>query len=152
MGLKEQVTEDMKSAMRERDAVRLGALRLLLSAMRNLDVARTDPKHERYNAPVTEEDLVRVVEKELKQRQDSIDAFRQGKREDLVAKEEAEVAILKPYLPQQLSRDEIVAHVESLIQRTGKREFRAIMPLAAQELRGKADGRLVNEVVRSLTG
>ena len=152
MGLKEQVTEDMKGAMRERDAVRLGALRLLLSAMRNLEVARTDPKHERYHAPVTEEDLVRVVEKELKQRQDSIEAFRQGKREDLVAKEEAEIAILKPYLPQQLSRDEIAAHVESLIQRTGQREFRAIMPLAAQELRGKADGRLVNEVVRSLTG
>src|SRR5438067_10673167 len=129
MGLKERVTEDMKNAMRERDTVRLGALRLLLSAMRNLEVARTDSKHERYNEPVTEEDLVRVVEKELKQRQDSIDAFQKGNRPDLIAKEEAEVAILKPYLPQQLSRDEIVAYVDGLIQRTGKRDFRAIMPL-----------------------
>src|ERR1041384_6861210 len=99
MGLKERVTEDMKTAMRERDTVRLGALRLLVSAMRNLQVAPTDPKNDRYNEPVSEEDLVRIVEKELKQRQDSIDAFRQGNRPDLVAKEEAEVAILKPYAP-----------------------------------------------------
>jgi uncharacterized protein YqeY len=151
MGLKEQVSDDLKNAMRERDATRLGALRLLLTAMRNLEIARTDPKSPDYGKPVTEADLIRVVEKELKQRQDSIEAFRQGNRPDLAAKEQAEIDILQKYLPKQLSRAEIEAYVNDLIARTGKRDFRSIMPTAAQELRGKADGRLVNEVVKSLT-
>jgi uncharacterized protein YqeY len=119
--------------------------------MRNLEIARTDPKSPDYGKPVTEADLIRVVEKELKQRQDSIEAFRQGNRPDLAAKEQAEIDILQKYLPKQLSRAEIEAYVNDLIARTGKRDFRSIMPTAAQELRGKADGRLVNEVVKSLT-
>ena len=100
--------------------------------------------------PVTEDDLVGVLQRQIKQRQDSVDAFRKGAREDLAAKEEAEIAVLSGYLPKQLSREEIAAHVQQLIGEHGK-EFKAVMPKAARELRGRADGRLVNEVVRELT-
>lgn len=91
-----------------------------------------------------------VLQREIKQRHDSVEAFRKGSREDLAAKEEAEIAILSAYLPQQLTREEIAAHVRQLVDAHG-REFKAVMPKAAQELRGRADGRMVNEVVRELT-
>ncbi len=150
MGLKEQLTADMAYAMRTRDADRLRALRLLRASIQNLEVARTDPKHPQHGQPVTEEDLLGVVQKEIKQRQDSVAQFRRGNREDLVAKEQGEIAVLSAYLPAQMSRDEIAAHVRGLIAEMG-RDFKSVMPRAARDLKGRADGRLVNDVVRELT-
>jgi uncharacterized protein YqeY len=136
--------------MRTKDADRLRALRLLRASIQNLEVARTDAKHPQHGQPVTEEDLFGVVQKEIKQRQDSIEQFRKGNREDLVAKEQGEIAVLSSYLPAQMSRDEIAAHVRGLIGEVG-RDFKSVMPRAARDLRGRADGRLINEVVRELT-
>jgi uncharacterized protein len=150
VGLREQVQSDLAVAMRARDADRTRALRLLRAAIQNLEVARTDPKNSQHGQPVSEGDLLAVVEKELKQRRDSIDAFRKGGREDLVAKEQSEVAVLEQYRPALMSRDEIAAHVQVIVAEVG-RDFKAVMPRAARELRGRADGREVNDVVRGLT-
>ena len=151
MGLKEQVQADLATSMRARDEDRTRTLRLLRAAIQNLEVARTDPKNPQHGKPIADGDLLAVVEKEIKQRRDSIDAFRKGGREDLVAKEQTEVVVLEGYLPRLMSRDEIAAHVRGLVAELGT-DFKKVMPRAAAELRGRADGREVNEVVRELTG
>lgn len=151
MALKDKLAADLRDAMRAGDRTRLDALRMLRAAIQTHEVARTDPKNHRHGEPVSETDLLGVVEKEIKQRQDSIEQFRKGKREDLAAKEQAEFDVLRSYLPAQLTREEIADQVRRLIESRG-RDFRAIMLLAARELKGRADGRLVNEVVKELTG
>ncbi len=95
-------------------------------------------------------DLISVVDKEIRQRMESIDAFTRGGRPDLAEHERREVEILRPYLPDRMSREAIAAHVLALIGEVG-RDFRAVMPRAAKELRGRADGSLVNAVVKELT-
>lgn len=150
MGLKDQVAADLTTSMRARDSVRTGTLRMLRAAIQNYEVARTDPKNPQHGQPVTEGDLLAIVEREIKQRRESVDAFRKAGRTDLAEKEEAEQAILAEYLPAQLSREEIADHVRAIVAETGP-DFRAVMPRAARELRGRADGRLVNEVVKELT-
>jgi uncharacterized protein YqeY len=150
VALKEQIQSDLTASMKARDQLRTDALRMLRAAIQRYEVDRTDAKHPQHGQLIGEGDYVTVVQREIKQRQDSIEAFRKGNREDLAAKEEAEIAVLSAYLPQQLSRDEIAEHVRGLVAQHGK-EFKAVMPKAAQELRGRADGRLVNEVVRELT-
>lgn len=150
MGLKEQLVEDMKSAMRSKETARLDTIRLLRAAIQRLEVDRTDRKNPNYGTEITENDYIGVVQKEIKQRRDSIDAFVKGGREDLADKERVELEIMEHYLPRQLSREEIVAAVTPLVEREGK-DFRKIMPLASKELKGKADGRLINEVVKELT-
>ncbi|HEY3109171.1 MAG TPA: GatB/YqeY domain-containing protein [Chloroflexota bacterium] len=150
MGLKEQVQTDLAASMRARDEDRTRTLRLLRAAIQNLEVARTDPNHDDYGRPVSEDDLAALVERQLKQRRDSIEAFRKGGREDLVAKEQSEVAVLQQYRPALMSRDEIAAHVRGIVAEVGP-DFKTVMPRAARELRGRADGREVNEVVRELT-
>jgi uncharacterized protein YqeY len=150
MGLKEQLVEDMKSAMRSKETARLDTIRLLRASIQRLEVDRTDRKNPNYGIAITENDYIGVVQKEIKQRRDSIEAFEKGGREDLAEKERVEMVIMEQYLPRQLSRDEIVAAITPLIEREGK-DFRKIMPLASKELKGKADGRLINEVVKELT-
>jgi uncharacterized protein YqeY len=153
VGLKEQIQSDLTVSMKARDQIRTDALRLLRAAIQRYEVDRTDPENERHGQPVTEDDLVEVLQRQIKQRHDSIAAFRKAGREELASKEESELAILSDLLPahlKQLSRQEIAAQVQALIAQHG-REFKAVMPKAAQELRGRADGRLVNEVVRELT-
>ncbi|MBN9389441.1 MAG: GatB/YqeY domain-containing protein [Chloroflexi bacterium] len=150
MGLKEQLVEDMKSAMRSKETARLDTIRLLRASIQRLEVDRTDRKNPNYGVEITENDYIGVVQKEIKQRRDSIEAFEKGGREDLAEKERVEMTIMEQYLPRQLSREEIVAALTPLVEREGK-DFRKIMPLASKELKGKADGRLINEVVKELT-
>jgi uncharacterized protein len=150
MGLKERLTEDMKTAMKEKNAERLDAIRLLRAAFQRFEVDRTDKKNPNYGKEITELDYVGVLQKEIKQRRDSIEAFEKGGRLDLAEKERVELNVLEVYMPQQMSRDEIVAAIQPLVDREGK-DFRKIMPLASKELKGRADGKLVNEVVKELT-
>ena len=150
MGLKEQLVEDMKSAMRSTVRARLDTIRLLRASIQRLEVDRTDRKNPNYGVEITENDYIGVVQKEIKQRRDSIEAFEKGGREDLAEKERVEMTIMEQSLPRQLSREEIVAALTPLVEREGK-DFRKIMPLASKELKGKADGRLINEVVKELT-
>ena len=150
MGLKEQLVEDMKSAMRSKETARLDTIRLLRASIQRLEVDRTDRKNPNYGVEITENDYIGAVHQEIKQRRDSIEAFEKGGREDLAEKERVEMTIMEQYLPRQLSREEIVAALTPLVEREGK-DFRKIMPLASKELKGKADGRLINEVVKELT-
>jgi uncharacterized protein YqeY len=152
MGLKDQLDADLKDAMRARDEDRLRAIRLVKAAISNLEFARTDPKNPQHGQPVTEGDLLRVVENQIKQRRESIELFNKGNRPELAAKEEAEIRVLEKYVPQQLSREEIMAEVERVISELGTREFPKVMRESANRLKGRADGKLVNEVVREITG
>ncbi len=151
MGLKEQLNEDLKDAMRARDENRMVAIRMLKAAISNLEIARTDPKNPQHDQPVTEGDLLRVVENQVKQRRESIELYQKGNRPELAAKEEAEIRTLEKYMPQQLSREQIKSEVEKVIADLGTREFPKVMRESANRLKGRADGKLVNEVVREMT-
>ncbi len=152
MGLKEQLNDDLKEAMRSHDEVRVRAIRMLKAAISNLEIARTDSKNPQHGQPVTEGDLARVVENQVKQRRESIDLYRKGNRPELAEAEEAEIRVLEKYMPQQLSRDEVRLEVEKVVADLGTREFPKVMRESAARLKGRADGKLVNEVVREVTG
>jgi uncharacterized protein YqeY len=147
MGLKEQLTEDLKTAMKARDENRVGTIRMLRDAIAKFEIARP-----RDAQPLTEAELLGVVEKQIKQRRESIELYQQGKRPDLAAKEQAELAVLEAYMPKQLARDEIRAEVEGIIAALGTKEFPKVMRESASKLKGRADGNLVNQVVKELTG
>ena len=130
MSLKQQISEDMKTAMRAKDSVRLGAIRLLLSAIKQREV---DERIELSDA-----DVIGVIEKMLKQRRDSIAAYESANRTDLVDIEKFEVTVLQTYLPQQLTEDEIKLLLEKVVTETGaagikdmSKVMAAIKPLVA---------------------
>jgi uncharacterized protein YqeY len=144
-GLKQKLADDLKQALRGGDKVRCSVLRLLISAVHNTEIAR--------QAKLEDADIYGVIAKEIRQRQESIDAFKQGKRDDLVAQEEAEQAVLQEYLPQQMSREEIVAEAQKIIAEVGASgpgDKGKVMPKLIAQLKGRADGRLINEVVTEL--
>ncbi len=152
MALKDQLDQDLKDAMRAKDENRMSAIRMLKAAISNFEIARTDPKNPDHGKPITEGDLLGVVDKQIKQRRESIELYNKGNRPELAAKEEAEIKVLEAYMPKQLSRDEIKREVEGIIAALGTKEFPKVMREAATKLKGRADGRLVNEVVKELTG
>ncbi|MBI4670176.1 MAG: GatB/YqeY domain-containing protein [Chloroflexi bacterium] len=150
MGLKEQLNDDLKEAMRAREQARISAIRMLKAAIANVEFARTDAKNPDYGKPLTEGDLLRAVENQIKQRRESIELYTKGNRPELAAQEQAEIAALQKYMPQQLTREEIRVQVEKVIADLNTREFPKVMKEAATRLKGRADGRLVNEVVKEL--
>lgn len=143
--LKEKLEADLWQSMKDRDNVRRSTLRLLLAAVKNAEIAK--------RGSLDNPDILGVVAKEIKQRNESIEAFKLGARPDLVAREEAELAILKEYLPRQLSRDEIIAEARQVIEEAGAqgpRDKGKVMPIIMARLKGKADGREINEIVTGL--
>lgn len=145
MSLKEHLSADLKDALKAKDERRKGTLRFLMAAVHNAEI---EVGHELDDGGV-----LAVVAKQVKQRHDSIEEFRKGGREDLVAKEEAELAVLMAYLPQQMSRDEILAEAKKVIAETGARgpgDKGKVMPVLVNSLRGRAEGREINEVVTEL--
>lgn len=152
MGLKEQLNDDLNDAMRAKDETRMSAIRMLKAAIAQLEYTRTDLKNPDYNKPLTEGDMLRVVENQIKQRREAIELYNKGNRPELAAQEQAEIAALQKYMPQQLTRDEIKLEVEKVIADLGTREFPKVMKESAMRLKGRADGKLVNEVVKELTG
>ena len=145
MPLKEQLAADLKDAMRQRDQRRRDVLRLTLAALHNAEIA--------VGGELDEAGILDVIAKEAKRRRESIEEFGKAGRQDLVEKEEAELAILSAYLPQQASRDEIVEAARQVIQETGAsgpKDLGKVMPVLMQRFRGRADGREVNEIVREL--
>ncbi len=131
--------------MRGGDKVRRSVIRLVLSAVHNAEIAR--------QAALGDSDILGVIAKETRQREESIEAFKQGNRQDLVVQEEAELAILQEYLPRQMTRDEIIAEARRIIEEVGAqgpRDKGKVMPKLIAELKGKADGREINEVVTEL--
>jgi uncharacterized protein YqeY len=149
--LEQQLRKDIKDAQRARDQLRLDTLRMTLGAIHNLEVARTDRKNAEYGKPLTEGDTLRVLEQEIKKRQQAIDLFKQAKRMELVEKEQKEADILSTYLQgTQLSEEELRDVVAKLIELHGK-EFKKVMPLAAKETKGRANGAHVQQIVREMT-
>lgn len=143
MSLKERVTEDMKAAMRAKDAQRLGTIRMLLAACKQREV---DERIELDDAAV-----IGLVDKLIKQRRDSVSAFEQGGRPDLAAKENAEIGVLQGYLPQRLSAGEVAAAVAAIVAAAGASgpgDMGKVMDAAKAQLAGKADMAAVSAAVK----
>ena len=149
MALKEQITEDMKSAMRAKEAERLATIRLLLAAIKQKEV---DEQIQLDDAGV-----IAVVDKMLKQRKDSITAFEQAGRDDLAGKEKAEALVLQAYLPARLGAEEIAAAVQAVVAQVSAELGRApaaadmgkLMAAAKAALAGKADMAQVSAAVKA---
>ncbi|TMD52994.1 MAG: GatB/YqeY domain-containing protein [Chloroflexi bacterium] len=149
--IEQQLRKDIQDAQRARDQLKLDTLRMALGAIHNLEVARTDRKNSEFGQPLTAADTLKVLEQEVKKRSQAIPLYQQGGRNDLAEKEQQEMAILQSYLQgTQLSDDELRAIVEKLIGENGK-EFRKVMPLAAKETKGRAEGARVQQIVREMT-
>ncbi|MDQ0085433.1 MULTISPECIES: GatB/YqeY domain-containing protein [Variovorax] len=148
MTLKEQITEDMKTAMRAKDSERLATIRLLLAALKQKEV---DERVELDDTMV-----VAIVDKMVKQRKDSIAAFTTGGRPDLADKEAAEIKVLEAYLPQRMSADETVAAVKAIVAElgaSGPGDMGKVMGVVKTRLAGKADmGQVSAAVKAALTG
>ena len=144
MTLKEQITEDMKAAMRAKDSERLGTIRLLTAAMTQKEV----------DERITLDDVavVAIVDKMLKQRKDSIEAFEKAGRQDLVDKEVAEVKVLQAYLPARLSAEEVAAAVKAIVADLGAKgpgDMGKVMGAVKAQLAGKADMGQVSAAVKA---
>ncbi len=149
--IEQQLRKDIQGAQRARDQQRLDTLRMALGAIHNLEVARTDRKNPEFGKELTEADCYKVLEQEIKKRGQAADLYRQAKRYELAAKEQREAEILQPYLAAAyMSEAELRALIADLIAQNGK-EFKAVMPLASKATRGKADGKVVNQLVREMT-
>ena len=145
MSLKDRLAEDLKDAIRSVDERRKIAIRLVVAAVKNAEVAQ--------GAPLDDSGVLKVISKEASRRRESIDQFRKGNRPDLVAQEETELAILQTYLPPAMSRDEIVEAALGVIARVGARgpaDKGKVMPVLIGQLAGRAEGREINEVVTQL--
>ena len=143
--LKPKINDDLKQAMKSGDKVRRSVLRLLLSAINNAEIAK--------RASLEDGDVLGIIAKEAKHRQESIEAFKQGNRQDLVAQEEKELAILQGYLPRQITREEIVEAARKIIAEVGAQgpgDKGKVMPKLIAQLKGRADGREINAVVTEL--
>lgn len=144
MSLKEQITEDMKAAMRAKDSERLGTIRLLTAAMKQKEV---DDRVELDDAMV-----VAIVDKLIKQRKDSIGAFTKANRMDLADKESAELKVLQAYLPARLSAEEVTAEVKAIVAEvgaTGPGDMGKVMGAVKARLAGKADMGMVSAAVKA---
>ena len=134
MTLKEQITEDMKTAMRAKDSERLGTIRLLLAAIKQKEVDE--------RVVLDDAAVVAIVDKLIKQRKDSIAAFTQAGRKDLADKEAAEMKVLQAYLPARLSADEVAAEVKAIVAELGAKgpgDMGKVMGAVKARLAGKAD-------------
>jgi uncharacterized protein YqeY len=149
MSLKDQITEDMKTAMRAKDSERLGTIRLLLAALKQKEV---DERVELDDAIV-----VAIVDKLIKQRKDSIEAFMKAERQELADKEAAEMKVLQAYLPQRMSADEVLAEVKAIVAELGAELGRAVGPgdmgkvmgAVKTKLAGKAEMGTVSAAVKA---
>jgi uncharacterized protein YqeY len=148
MTLQSQVDNDIKDAMRARDTVRLNALRMLKSAMKNAAI-------EKGGAETTLDDseATAVIRKQIKQRQDSVEGFEKGGRSELAASERAEIEILSTYLPRALSPDEVMALAREAIAEVGatsKQQMGAVMKIATAKAAGRTDGKTLSVAVQKL--
>ena len=145
MDIEQKLRDDLKDAMRSKDKLRLGVLRSALSRVGYTQIGK--------DLPLTDGDVLGILSKEAQQRQESIEAYKKGNRPDLVAQEDAELKLLQDYLPQALSRDkvmELARRVVAEVGAQGPKDKGKVMPRVVGELKGRADGRLINDVVTQL--
>ncbi len=143
--LKQKLTDELKQAIKSGDKVKRSAIRLLLAAINNAEIAR--------QGALEDADILGIIAKEIRQRHESIEAFKQGNRPDLVTQEEAELAVLQEYLPPQMTREEVVEAARRIIEEVGAQgpgDKGKVMPKLIAQLKGRADGREINAVVTEL--
>ncbi|PTX64859.1 hypothetical protein C8P63_10177 [Melghirimyces profundicolus] len=143
MTLTERLNQDMKTAMKEKDKLTLSVLRMVRSALKNKEIE--------LKRPLDEEEALGVVSKELKQRKDSLHEFEQAGREDLAQKTRDEIAVLKQYLPEQLTEEELRQIVRETVAETGassKADMGKVMKAIMPKVKGRADGKRVNRMVQ----
>ena len=147
MNLRDAITQDMKASMKAGEKLRLSTLRLLLSSIKYKEV---DLKRE-----LNDEEVLLVISTLVRQRQDSIEQFRKGSRADLAEKEEKELEILKAYMPAQLSAEEVRSEVKRIAAEagiSGMKDMGRLMKAVMASLKGKADGKTINEAVKEVLG
>ena len=151
MNLSERVDEDLKEAMRARNASKLGVLRMLKSALTYAAIEKSGAE-----GKLTDAEAAQVIRKQAKQRQDSIESFEKGGRAELAAKEKEELSILNTYLPQAMSADELAKVVRETIAEVGatsKAQMGAVMKALQTKVAGRADGKMLSgEVQKQLSG
>ncbi|WP_297570101.1 GatB/YqeY domain-containing protein [uncultured Anaerovibrio sp.] len=143
MSIKEQLANDMKEAMKAKEKERLAVIRMVRGAIRQQEI---DGKTE-----LDDEAVIAVISKEVKMRKDSIVDFQKGGRDDLVAQNEAEIAFLMPYLPKQLTEDEVRELVKEAVEKTGAsspKDMGKVMGALMPKVKGRADGKMVNQLVK----
>jgi len=143
MALRERLDEDLKSAMRARDSLRMNTIRGLKSAVKYREIE--------LMKPLDDAGILGVAATEIKRRRDSVDQYRAGNRPDLADKEEAEIRLLQDYLPQPLAAAELEAKVDEVIARVGAKgpkDMGAVMKALLPEVQGRADGKVVSELVK----
>jgi uncharacterized protein YqeY len=144
MALKDQLDADLKAAMRDKDTLKLSVVRMLKSAIKYREIEAMKP--------LDDAGVLQVVSGEIKRHKDSAEQYRAGNRPELAEKEEAELAILQGWLPAQLGEAELKAAVEAAVAKTGAkgpRDMGAVMKALLPEVQGKADGKLVSELVKA---
>ncbi|HLB29197.1 MAG TPA: GatB/YqeY domain-containing protein [Dehalococcoidia bacterium] len=145
--MKERMAADLQQALRRGDDAAKRTIRLALAAIHNAEVAA--------GHPVDDKEVMNLLQKQVRQRHESIDAFRRGGRPDLVAREEAELEVLREYLPPPLTMEEIAEAARQVISEVGARgpaDKGKVMPVLIAQLAGRADGRQINAVVSELLG
>ena len=147
MGIKDRLAQDLVQALRARDSQRKLAIRMLRAAIINEEKAGESQRE------LTEDEILGVISRQVRQRRESIEAYQAGGREDLVEEETAQLSILLEYLPKQMSREEIIVAAEQAISEvaaTGPKDMGQVMRCLMPRLKGRADGRTVNQIVREL--
>ncbi len=147
MTLEERLSNDLKEAMRQNDETRKLAIRAVKTAIAQAKVAGAEAR------ALSEQEILAIIAKQIKQRQESIEEFTKGRRPDLVAKEQAEIEVLEAYLPKQLSEAEIRARAQAVIAELGVTDLKGLGPVMKRltaDLKGLADGGTINRIVREL--
>ena len=146
MSLKDRLQDDLRSAMRNKDEVRKATLRQTIAEIKNAEVSK--------RGEMDEDELLTLLRTQVKRRQETISELEKaGGRAELLAEEKAQIEVLNIYVPQMMGRDEVVAVAQGAVERAGEpgpQQFGQVMKEVMRELRGKADGKLVSEVVREL--
>jgi uncharacterized protein YqeY len=143
--LTEKLAEDMKQAMKSKDKIRLSVIRMVRTAIKNAEIDQ--------QKTLTDDEVLAVINKELKQRRDSLEAFESAGRTDLVEEVKAEIEVLIGYLPKQLTEEELKSIVQATIQEVGatsKADMGKVMAALMPKVRGRADGKVVNQMVQQL--
>jgi len=143
--MKEKILQDLKEAMRAQDVARRTTLRMVVAAIKNLEIETS--------SDLEAGDVLQIIQKQVKSRRESIEEFRKGNREDLIEKEQTEIDILKEYLPEEASAEDIrsaAAEIITSINASGPQDIGKVMPKLIEQFQGRADGRTINGIVREL--
>ena len=141
--LKKRIEDDLKEALKNKDSAKVSTLRFLKAALQNAEIEKREE--------LKDEDVISIIKRQLKQRKDSIDGFEKGGRKDLVEKETKELEILKTYLPEELGEEalvEIIRKAITEVNATSMKDMGQVMKQAMVEIKGRADGKIVSDLVR----